>query len=315
MLVEQAQHSEIEKLMMGTYHNFEIGDFHRAGHLLNQAHAMDFDDMEIQTAMKACGFWDQRVQRIDSITSNGSRGNYLRSQWAVFEGRYRENDEHPLEAGRSSLRTWVHREALNYYRAQVDESNDVGSILNAAGCLKILGRFDEAIENLERVLRGPGDKNVPCMAELADAYVLIGELKPGKALMREALFLDASQVNLGQLISPLFRRLIARLEEIHPVDSAAFNEWLPVYGVLWGGLDVKRELSNVEYGKLKQMIYALKSEIADGDGSGCLAPKLINCYFRLADHYQLTGADRSLIEETLMEIKLFSPAFYRKHLK
>ena len=88
-----------------------------------------------------------------------------------------------------------------------------------------------------------------------------------------------------------------------------------MYGAIWGVLDVKRELSPVEYGKLKQAIYAMKSEIADGDERGVLTPRLINHYFRLIDHYQSAGADRSAIEEAMISVKLLSPSVYMTYFE
>ena len=70
----------------------------------------------------------------------------------------------------------------------------------------------------------------------------------------------------------------------------------------------------MEYGKLKQMIHAMKSEIADGDEDGTLMPRLINAYLRLIDHYQSTGADRGASEEALMNIKLLNPVIYERYL-
>ncbi len=315
MLTGQSKSIEIEELKKQVCGCFQIGDLFEAGKLLNRAHALDFNDKEIKVAMSACGFWDQRVQKISSIACDGARGDFFRYQWGVFEEHYREKREHSLDEGFSSLKFWVHSEALKYYQDQIKATGDEDSILRASSCLKILGHYDEAIENLEYMLRISNTENVSCMAELADAYVLIGEDIAGKALIREALFLDAPKVDINSLTSPLFRKLIELMETELSADSEVFNYWLPVYGVVWGGLDVKRELSEVEYEKLNQMIYALSNEIADGDKSGRLTPQLINAYFRLADHYQLSGADRFLIEETLINIKFFAPEFYRKHFR
>jgi hypothetical protein len=113
----------------------------------------------------------------------------------------------------------------------------------------------------------------------------------------------------------MFRRLIERLNEEKEIGDPSFPEWLAVYGTIWGVLDVSRELNPVEYGKLKQSIYALKSEIADGDKKGSLTPRLVNHYLRLIDHYQNSGSDRSSIEEALMNIKLLVPSIYRTYFE
>ncbi len=122
--------------------------------------------------------------------------------------------------------------------------------------------------------------------------------------MREALFLNAARVELDKPASQLFKQLIIRIEAGILADSPAFQEWLPVYDVVWSILCVKRELLSAEY--------ALKSEIASGNNNGNLTPKLINCYYKLHDHCQLTGTDRLSAEETLMNITLCTPVFYSK---
>ena len=92
-------------------------------------------------------------------------------------------------------------------------------------------------------------------------------------------------------------------------------EWVPVYGLLYGVLNVKRELRALEFGKLKQAIFALENEVRDGDPSrrDVLAPKLINHYFWLIDHYVNVNDDRARIHEVLLKIKLLDPDVYKRY--
>jgi len=311
MPVEKERNSDIETLLRRSYRLFESGDFDEAQHLLDEAHASDFEDLEVRSAMRACGFWRQRIAHVGVLSGDGARGDYLRRQWKVFVDRYRPGLEHPFDDGLSRLRTWVLGQALGHYRNQASAGGDPDALLQAARCLKALGRYEECINTLEDALRRSGDTDARVLSELADTYALVGETDPAKVLMREALYIEASAVDPDEIGSPLFRRLIDRVTEYVPTEDPGFLEWIPVYGSLWGVLNVKRELSPVEYGKLKQSIYALKSEIADGDEQGCLKPRLINRYIRLIDHFQTTGANRSATDEALMEIKLLSPTLYR----
>ena len=53
-----------------------------------------------------------------------------------------------------------------------------------------------------------------------------------------------------------------------------------MYGVVYGVLNVKRELKSLEYGKLRQSIFSLETQIEeDRELRAALAPKLINRYF------------------------------------
>ena len=313
MFVEQSQKAEIEVMKNQICNHFYSGELSEAEKLLSIAHSHNFDDKGIQVAINACGFWNQRVQDISNITKDGARGDFFRCQWDVFENHFEKRRAYSLDEDFASLKFWVHNEALNYYQAQTKATGDQESLLRASSCLKILGRFDEAIKNLEHLLGVSNTIRIQCMAELADTYALIGELTAGKALMREALFLDASQVEVNHLIAPVFKALIERLKKELPEDSEVFNYWVPVYGVIWGNLDVKRELSDIEYEGLKKMIHSHACEIADGDRNGRLTPVLINEYFRLADHYEISGANRSRIEEAFMQIRLFAPDFCQKY--
>lgn len=313
MSVNEARHSEIQVLKSETYRKFEYGDFAEAGLLLDQAHALDFDDKEIQTALKACGFWVQRVESLENLPENGAKGDYLCRQWTIFVEHCRMRYAHSFEEGLQRLKIWVHTEALNFYRTQDSESSYPGTFLGIGRCLKSLGRFEEAIGSFERALRNADVNNSESMAELADTYALIGEMKPAKVLMREALYIDASRIEIDHLTAPVFIRLIERVEAEISRDKGEFNEWLAIYGNIWAVLNVKRELSTIEFGKLKQTIYALRNEIADGDFQGQLRPRLINSYFRLIDHYQSTGVNRKAIQEALINIKQLSPKIYEMY--
>ncbi len=311
--VKNEHSSEIKKLITESYQYFETGDFNKSREFLDQAHKLDFENSEVCSALRACGYWDQRLQSLEKLKSDGDRGDYLRRQWHHYQCSYRTGFNHPLDEGSARLKRWVHNNALTYYLKHASDFSDSEAMLQAGRCRKALGRYEESITTFEEAVRMAGEEDSRLLAELADTYALIGESQPAKVLMREAMFLDAGSIELDEIHSPLFRRLIERLEKERDIGDPGFAEWLPVFGSIWGVLDIKRELRPVEYGKLKQRIYSLKNEIADGDKLGRLTPKLINHYFRLIDHYQFTGAGRPAVDEVLMEIKLLSPAIYRTY--
>lgn len=308
--------SEIKELIANSYQCFESGSFAEAKTILGKAHSMDFENPEIRSALRACGFWQQKNLELQELEGHGLRGSYLRSQWARYTGSYRKGFEHPLDDGSEQLKKWVHTLALDYFRKQSDTLPDSEAGLQSARCLKILGRYEESLEAAEEAVRQSGGGDDPrFFAELADIYALVGEDRPAKVLMREALFLGASRVEPEEFMAPLFCRMLDRLAGERDRDGIDFKEWLPVYGMLWGILDVSRELSPAEFAKLKQDIYALNSEIADGDRHGILTPRLINHYFRLIDYYKSAGTDQTAVEEVLMNIRLLSPGIYTTYFE
>jgi len=98
-------------------------------------------------------------------------------------------------------------------------------------------------------------------------------------------------------------------------ESPALEEWIPVYGVLFGVFSVKRELRAIELGKLKQSIFSLENEIRiKAAEASVLIPRLINRYFWLIDHYVNVGEDTSKIDETLLKIKILDPQIYERYI-
>jgi len=316
MLVDKDVDFDIGALVASSYRLFEAGDFIGASRLLDEAYSLDYENLEVKTALRACGYWKQRQQNLETIYDDGSRGDYLYRQWKHYINKYQIGFEHPLDAGSDCIKKWVHGKALSYYRKQALETSDIEAFLQTSRCQKTLGNYEECILTLRKAVGLSGGNNSRLLAELADGYALIGESQSAKVLMREALFLDASVIELNEIISPLFRRLIDRLGREIEGENLDFSEWLPVYGTIWGVLDVKRELSAVEYGRLKQSVYALKSEIAvSNEKKTSLTPKLINHLLRLIDHYQISGTNREAIDDVLVNIKLLSPAIYSNYFE
>jgi hypothetical protein len=92
-------------------------------------------------------------------------------------------------------------------------------------------------------------------------------------------------------------------------------EWIPIYGCLYGVFSVKRELKQVELGRLKQSIFSLENEIRGRpDNVALLIPRLINRYFWLVDHYENVQEDPSLIEETMLKIKIIDSTIYERYM-
>ena len=96
------------------------------------------------------------------------------------------------------------------------------------------------------------------------------------------------------------------------------KEWIPVYGVLYGVLSIKRELRAFEVGKLKQAVFSLENELKEsGSNQDILIPRLINHYFWLVDYYVNSNDDdraRTSINEILLKIKLLNPKIHEMYI-
>ena len=154
------------------------------------------------------------------------------------------------------------------------------------------------------------------LSELADAYALSGEVRLAKVFFREALFKNASEIEMCFLESEIINALVTKVAAIGYTGEELL-EWLPVYGTLDGILNVKRELKALELGKLKQSIYMLENELREKDvkNKKLLVPRLINYYFWLIDHYMNGTVEKSKIDEILLRIKLLDEKIYDRYIR
>jgi tetratricopeptide (TPR) repeat protein len=176
-------------------------------------------------------------------------------------------------------------------------------------CYKKLGDFENARTFLTEANNiYPNLSSV--LAELADCYSLCGEDKFGKVLYREAFFADPDSIDLDFLDSELIKCLIEKTKS-KGYSGKALQYWIPVYGVLCGVFNIKRELTSQEVARLKKDLYAMENEIKDPScNNEILVPRMLNCYFWLMDHYYLAKENQAKINEVLLRIKLLDSAVY-----
>jgi len=261
------------------------------------------------------------------------RGEQLMGQWRLFQvfaARLADVPERCLFA----IKQFVLSSALVSYGAggseegdrqgelargggpgtEADAADDPYLLLQLGRCFKGLGNYERAIECLERANR-LAREDARVLAELADCYSLVNESRAAKVFFREAFYVDPQAVDLSGLESPLVNRLAVRLRQKGYVEPL-LNEWMPVYGTVWGVFNVKREMKPLEFGKLKQAIYRLERErgLTGPDGERAV-PRLINRYFWLIDHYLTTGEPRDRVEEVLQKLKETDAAVHAEYTR
>ena len=306
------------------------------------------------SALKCAGFWREQQERdpaapghrddpgrAGSVLEGFERGEQLLGQWRLFQAfaaRLADTPERCLFA----IKQFVFSSALASYGAtgsgaagggfgaagggfdaaaagpdeaapaDAETGEDPYLLLQIGRCYKGLGNYERAIECLERANR-QGRDDARVLSELADSYSLVNESRAAKVFFREAFYVDPQAVDLAGLESPLVSRLAARLREKGYVEPL-LNEWIPVYGAVWGVFNVKREMKPLEFGKLKQAIYHLEKErrIPGPEGERAV-PRLINRYFWLIDHYLTTGEPRERVEEVLQKLKETDPGVHEAY--
>jgi len=306
--------ANIPALLSDVYDRFRTGRFEESESLLEEALTLDFEHEEVLVALKSAHFWRERVQRVDALDDDFERGEYLTNQWKAFVGFLRVKDVAP-ERAMFAVKQWVFGRALGCYLRvlEVTSGRDPELLFRIGSCYKGKGNYKQALEHFEASSHQRSD-DPHILAELADCYALINEMSASKVFFREAFYLDPQQIELDSMECTMMRRLIEQVVALGK-GGPDLLEWLPVYGVVYGVFNVKRELRSLEYGKLKQSIYALESSLADeGKGDGATVPKLLNRYFWLIDHYLAAGDDREKIDDALAKIRDINSSIYDQYI-
>jgi tetratricopeptide (TPR) repeat protein len=301
-------------LLKQAYDKLKASDAVAACALLEQALDLDFENEEIKHALKCVHWWLEHTRRIDVIKTPFEKGGILFSlykQYYVFLGQF----DRIYDQCQYAIRYFVFSRILFFFEGLLgDHSNqhDPGFLLLTGRCYKGLGNYDEALAYLEQAIRVRRE-DAEILAEVADINALLAHTKAAKALFREAFFLDPSKINLRSLESALILKLRDEVSALGYKEEE-LCEWIPVYGYLWGVFSVKRELKQMEAGRLKQSIFSLEAEYdVNPSRREMLKPRLLNHYFWLIDHYEINHEDPSLIEETILKIKVTDPDIYKMY--
>jgi tetratricopeptide (TPR) repeat protein len=305
--------NEIIQILNRVYLNFKEGQFKEAITLLERALEIDFDSTDVTNALKAANFWLEREDRLATISGAYEKGEYYLGQWKVFNG-FISRMQNLSERCLFNIKHYIFGRALENYLTLYNEADlsDPEILFRIGRCHKGQGNYESAIRFLELSSQHRRE-DAAILAELADSYSLVNEDRAAKVFFREAFFLDSQAVELSYLESPMILRLVEKLRGRFGEAGAQLQEWIPVYGTIFGLFNVKRELRPLELGKLKQAIYQLEREVS-GRRDSRLAPRLINHYFWLVDHYLNSGEERQKIEEVLEKIRELDPEIYNEYV-
>lgn len=297
-----------------TYEAFRKGDFALAEVEAERALAISFDDPEVISALKCAVYWKDRLAKVKEGEDEASADALLK-EYQGFSGRFIQRLDSPMEEGLLAVKQFVFLKAAELYTAARGTTADLAALtVKTAKAYKGFGDYDRAIECLEEYLRGQQD-DAQALAELADCYEMTNETKKAKLFFREAFFINPQKVDLELLQSGMIRTLVEQLKD-KEYTPAQVKEWIPVYAVIHGVFQIKRDLKPLELGQLKQSIVAMKNEWQEGNSrQGLLLPRLINRYFWLIDHYLGVKEDRSIIEEVLLNIKMLDKEIYELYTR
>ena len=254
-------------LVHKAYEKLKAADAADAAGLLEQALQADFDNAEIKHALKCVRWWLEQTRRIAEFQNPYEKGGFLLSQlgnYYAFLDRLGES----YEVCQYAVRRYVFSSALRCFEDLLGDGvnqHDPGLLLLVGRCYKGVGNYDEALKYLEQAVRFKREDG-ETLAELADVNALLGEDRIAKAYFREAFFLEPAKIDLRAMESALILRLRDRVIAERGCKERELGEWIPVYGCLFGVFSVKRELKQVEAGRLKQSIFTLETEFRGNPG-------------------------------------------------
>ncbi len=301
--------NELSAILHRTRDIIKNGDFDEARTELEKCLSIDFNNSEVITGLKYVNFWIERKLKFHNVSGHFERGMYLFKQWEKFQEfiqKYDSKDDMTLYA----LKYWVFSQALYHFLEILNHSPDDYEMLIKIGVsYKNLGDYCKALEYLEYAGSKKND-DAELLSEMADCYAFINEVRAAKIFFREAFFIDPAKVNLYSMESLLIGKLIDNIRTQGYVNEE-LNEWIPVYGVLYGVFNIKRELKALELGKLKQSIHSLENRYEEEPEKRYVTiPRLINRYFWLIDYYINVKDSRDRIEDVLKKINKLNPSVY-----
>ncbi len=307
-----------EEGLKQVYKMLSQGEPEQAKEILASLLVYNLDNREINFAIWCCSYWIDFKKTL-SKTSHYERGESLLFQWKIFEDAYAKRKE-IFERTIFSVQAGIFTLALKNFSDALQDSarfpaQKADLLLKIGICNKKLGNYDVARQSLmEANQTQQGSAQI--IAEMADCYALCGMENEAKVLFREAFYIDAKKIDLSLLDCELIKCLIQKVKENPPYSGSELVYWVPVFAVLYGVFNIKRELRSVEVLKLKQDIYELENEIKNpANNEKQLKPKLIYMYFRLIDHYVQKNQTGSEISEILLKIKLLDKNIWELYTK
>lgn len=305
-----------EEDLKNAYKHLEKGNLIQARKILDNLVMDNLENAEVTFAIYCCSYWGDFVCHLPELDLF-EQGDGILFKWKSFQKELQTEKKKTFERTLYHVQTGIFTLAYNVFSALENEKNVVQKgeiLLNKGICCKKLGKYETALSYLTEAIKfSPSSANT--LAEMADCYALCGMERQAKVLFREAFFVDAQKIDLAFLDSELICCLIRTVQEKGYVGNA-LQEWIPVYGVLLGIFNIRRELRGQEVGKLKQEIYAKENENKNPiNDSNILTPKLINMYFWLIDHYVQTKDSGRKINEILLKIKIIDRDIYDLYIK
>jgi len=306
----------IRNILKPVFDRLKEGDVEGSYSLVSVIFEDHLSNEDVKCAYDAIFFWREKLGFSTTRSSSFEKGEYIFSQWKMFlhyMKKYGDKYEFVIYA----LKYCMFNIIINFYTEalQLKQFTERSQIYRKLGlCYKILGNYEKAVEFLKYTVSLNASSAI--LAELADSYAMCGDERLAKVFFREAFFKDALAVEREYLESDIICVVINKLE-LMGFEGKELLAWIPVYAVLAGLFNVKRQLKATEVGELKQNIFLLENICKDKNNEEAILakPRLINCYFWLIDYYSFDSISHHKIDEVLLKIKLLNVEVYNSYIR
>jgi len=297
-----------ETLRQEAVNCISIGDLEKADKIFKMLRSKEITDSRVKTDTMYVEFWLSRKPKYQETGDHYKRGIFILRQWKVFLDYIK--DREPDGKVFSAIKTRIFSQALHSFSRFASESriSDSATLFHIGVCYKNIGNYMEAIQSLEKA-NSKKNSDAAVLSELADCYEMVNQTRLARLFFREAFYIDPQKIDLDGLESLMINQLATGVRNMG-YSGDALKEWIPVYGVLKGLFDIKRELRPLEAAQLRQSIVTLETAINDGENVELFIPRLINRYFWLLDFYDIIGNNSGARDATLKKIRDLTPAVY-----
>ncbi len=136
----------IVELIKEIYLDFRKGNFKEALVKSEEAHSLDFDNIEILTALKSSVYWNGQVESLDRIGQDYEKAEFLIREWNNFAGRYLKKMGCNFLQGRNSIKYFVFQTCLYIYKNIYKmHPENLDLLIKIAKSYKGMGNYERAI--------------------------------------------------------------------------------------------------------------------------------------------------------------------------
>ena len=277
--------SDLSKEQKNILQHLKAGKWEQIEHI---AFALDGDSSVVSfrdDVLKIIRFWQKRTEFL--VYEDQSTGKKLFAEWEHFIDFCREYEIQNVLAF-FAIKSFVLKKTIDFLlRAskEFDNSNREVLVLLAYAFYEA-EMIDKAADTLEYILaRFLDEDDARVYTLLGDIYGTNDNKKDLAVIMFNELFLKCiDHVDIESIDYKDIQTLVDGIKNDLFADNHV-KYWIPIYGYLYGGLTVRRNLRYEEYKKLQDTISQLEGEIRVGNNLEILIPKLLNTYFWVFDYY------------------------------